>query len=358
MKKTLLFILLLCLNVFCFGSPVKKTLLSLNPNEEILYGEYLSNYRLSSYNFICILYNNSTKKQTLVWNGIKKISADNIELCHVDMSDFTKCSYTYKIGDNAYLMLEGVKYGPYEWVSYDEWYPMMASDYRGSDTHYINKYEFKFRHMGTKYTRDHDGTIYKSSEGKFDFYSPNKSHKLKVDKTKRMVTIDNKNYVIPIPTDAVIEDKEYPSVCLFDDGTCYYTQWGKEDGSWIRYMYYITSSEVREINSKTEYLDLDTHVIKSRNTIQNNEKYPNFWGLNWKYEEGKGSYIAYEFSLQDKTKRHQFYAKWDYDYVLIDGTKYGTSCPISAFYDETANAFCWIVVEGRQIVSYKLSLNR
>ena len=85
MKQIIRIIILLCLYAeTMLGVPVKKVMLTLAPDEIINWGEYLSNCRISSYNFICILWNKTTKKETLVWNGQRKQSGDWIRLHHID----------------------------------------------------------------------------------------------------------------------------------------------------------------------------------------------------------------------------------------------------------------------------------
>lgn len=348
-------VLFCCLAVLTFAAPTRKVMLTLSPNETIGWGEYVSNFRTSSYNYICILKNKATDKEILVWNGQRKLVADRIDIVHIDINDFNKCIYTYRIGNDRYIQLEDQKYGPYEWVRYNDWYPMQYSS-GISDPHYINKYRFTFDLMGDSYIHDHDGTIYKKKEGRYEYDSPDKKHHLKVSEDRRMATIDGVNYIIPIPVGAKV-DEYAPDICMFNDGTCYYVIRGRnEDGRWTFYAYYITPSEVRLLDPEIEYLDLDNLIVRPRSVKQNNDKYPNFWKLPWAYDEEKGSYIAYEFLLQDKSKQHTLMAKWNQNYVLVDGKKYGTQCPVDAFYDETTNTFAWITIENNQMVMYTYAL--
>ena len=78
---------------FCqiaFSAPIKRVLFTLNPNEEILWGEYISNVKLTGYKFICIINDKVSKKQTLVWNGQRKIFADWISISYIDVNDYSK----------------------------------------------------------------------------------------------------------------------------------------------------------------------------------------------------------------------------------------------------------------------------
>lgn len=359
MRKIIIYILLwLSLPISTIGGTIKRQVLfTFNKNEQISLGEYLSNLRSISYNFICLLEDNVTQKDILVWKGERKIIADRIILYYADVNSFDKCIYTYEIGDKAYIQLEKEKYGPYESVWYNDWYPMMSSGWRAPNINYINKHEFTFKQMGEYYIHDHDGTIYKRDDGKYVFVSQDKKHKAVLAENKRMITIDNTNYVIPIPVDLNIE-KERPKLCIFNDGTCYYTQYGYDQNrkKWEFLCYYITPEEIKVIDTQKEYMDLEDKKVKSKNSISFNNAFPNFWNIPYDYDDKIGSYIAYEFSLQDKSKKHSFHAKWNYNYVLIDGRKYGTQCPIEAFYDKSSNSFGWIQIEKNQIVLYNYQL--
>lgn len=338
--------MLCCLAITAVAAPVRRVMMTLSPNEEIYWGEYLSNFRTSSYNYICILRNKVTNRQTLVWNGQRKLEAKWITFGHVDVNDFNKCIYFYEKDGHGYIQMESQKYGPYDWVWYNDWYPMQTRSGL-SLPQYENKYKFYFDLMGNEYIHDYDGTIYKKSEGRYEYDSPDKKHHLKISEDKRMVTIDGKNYVIPFPVDSDLE-KYAPELCLFNDGTCYYV---------IEHLaYYITPSEVRQINHDVEYFDLDSHTIKPKSVKQSNDKYPNFWSIPLKYEDNKGLFVAYEFLLQDKSKKHTLLAKWNQNYVIVDGNKYGTQCPIDAFYDANTNSFCWIAIENNQMVLYTYAM--
>ena len=341
---------------FCqiaFSAPIKRVLFTLNPNEEILWGEYISNVKLTGYKFICIINDKVSKKQTLVWNGQRKIFADWISISYIDVNDYSKCIFTYKKGDKVYLQFEKETFGPYESVWINDCYPMIASDYRVSNTNYFNRCEFAFKQLGDIYIHDNDGTIYKKNDGKYDFVSPNRNHHAKLTKDKRVIVIDGTKFVLPIPVDGKVDD-DLPNICLFNDGSCYFTQWCSGD-NWTLLCYYITDSELFVIDTKNDYLDLDTHKIKSKSMLP--EYCVPFGKIPWGYDKDKEEhYLKYEFSLQDKSKKHFFNAKWDYDYVLVDGIKYGKKCPIDAFYDEGSNSFGWTVIENNQITLYTLRI--
>lgn len=366
MKQLLILLACLLLQNMSYALPTRKVLVNLKPSESLLSGEYVSNIHGDSYNFLCVLYDSITYDNTIVYNGIRKFTAYNIELYYIDLDYFNKCIYQYSTEEGECINIENEIYGPYDRIFYDhDLFPMWYSESSLPSTHYINRHEFSFMQMGEDFFHYNDGTIYKINDFKSDYISPNKKHKAIVDESKRMVTIDGSNYVLPIPVDEIIS-KSAPDLCLFDDGTCYYVQdviyvCDNKDFTKDTYCFYITPSEVKAINTEIEYFDFDTHEIKLLNNRRdNNDSHNprNFWNLpEVIYSEEKGDwFITYDFYLQDKSKRHSFFAKWDHDYILIDGKKYNYACPIKAFYDNKSNSFRWVSIEKNQIVMYNYSL--
>lgn len=361
MKQLLILLACLFLSNMSFALPTKKVLVSLKPNERLRLGEYTSNFYADSYNFMCLLYDRETGKKTIIYNGIRKITANDIEFYYIDLDDFNSCIYEYTTDNGKYISIENEIYGPYEEIEYyadccNKTIPI----YGFTNTTYFNRHEFSFTQMGEKYIHDNDGTIYKEGSFKSHYMSPNKMHECVVDISKRMVTIDNINYVLPIPVDVDLSDHN-PVICLFDDGTCYYENDYKYNGGAL-YCFYITPSEVKAIDTDVEFFDLDTHEIKARNNIHDYNEFADPHKFRYYlpgdvYSPEKGYYIfAYEFSLQDESKKHSFFAKWDYNYILIDGKKYDYHCPVDAFYDNKSNSFRWVSFENDQIVMYNYSL--
>ena len=56
-------------------------------------------------------------------------------------------------------------------------------------------------------------------------------------------------------------------------------------------------------------------------------------------------------------KKHVFLSNYGYDFVTIDGTPYGKSPCIQAWYDEKKNAFIWNAIEGKELVVYEYKLD-
>lgn len=363
MKQLLILLTCLFLSNMSFALPTKKVLVSLKPNERLRLGEYTSNFYADSYNFMCLLYDSETGKKTIIYNGIRKITANDIYIYYIDLDDFNKSIYEYTTDNGKYISIENEIYGPYEEIEYDA-DCCQKTIYGYTNTTYFNRHEFSFTQMGEEFIHDNDGTIYKKGSFKSHYMSPNKMHECVVDISRRMVTIDNINYVLPIPVDVELGDHN-PEICLFDDGTCYYKHSFKNDYEYTGVTtlgFYITPSEVKAIDTDVEFFDLDTHEIKAHSNIDNYNEFADphkfrYYLPEEVYSSEKGYWIfGYEFSLQDESKKHSFFAKWDYDYILIDGKKYNYHCPVDAFYDNKSNSFKWVSFENNQIVMYNYSL--
>ena len=118
MKQLLILLTCLFLSNMSFALPTKKVLVSLKPNERLRLGEYTSNFYADSYNFMCLLYDSETGKKTIIYNGIRKITANDIYIYYIDLDDFNKSIYEYTTDNGKYISIENEIYGPYEEIKY------------------------------------------------------------------------------------------------------------------------------------------------------------------------------------------------------------------------------------------------
>lgn len=379
-KKYILLPLLLIAATFVYAQPQRQVLLTLKKGEILYYAEYASNMRINGHKFTCILNDTLSDKKIFIHNGERKVTAAGISIYNINTDDFNKCVFKYDININGtlqhYLSVYGVNYGPYEYIYYYN-YETNKCNYSGqTNIDYALPHEFRFWLMGEKYYHYEDGSILNEKETKYEYQSPNKQHKIHIDNSRRFVTLDDKKYIIPIPTDGVFptyEDfptdgdfsKFNPRVCLFDDGTCFYEQTCQMDPKnkydTETFQFFITPTAIKQLTAGKEYYDFDKHQVlpcKKDADYSGSIDYMgwDYEGIGWDYKNNQ-PVTAYNFTLQDKSKRHLFIANWKYDYVLIDGKKYGKHCPIDAFYDKDANAFAWTTIEGHEIVLYTFDLN-
>lgn len=352
MKRILLLLYLILLHNVSYSNPTRKVLFELNDTESIYWGEYNSNCLFSGYNYMCILRDNESRKFTLVWNGERKVVSDKylISVVSVDFDNFNQSIYSYTTNNQSFINIDGELMGPYESCYYTGASRQLSELYRHC---------YQFKQMGEWYSYDYDGYIYKTKDGRYMYYSLDRQHRATITDDRRIVTINDMSYVLTFPVECEVESH---NVVLFDDGSCYvYLEF--EDSyrnSLNKYVwrteYYITESEVIEVGPN-QYFDWEIQSVAQKSKIRYNPDFGFFGELKFAKDKNTQNTVpAYEFALQDSRNKHFFSAKWDYDYVLIDGKKYGDQCPIEAFYDNEINAFVWVVIEGRQIIMYSYVL--
>ena len=81
-------------------------------------------------------------------------------------------------------------------------------------------------------------------------------------------------------------------------------------------------------------------------------------GDSYWYNNGKiVNYNTYWDSLVLDNNGHNFYSNCEYNYVVIDGERFGNSAALQARYDEAKNAFVWLSLEGQELVVYEYRLD-
>lgn len=330
------FINLICSTSFGNGYLNRHTLLSLNENEIIYYNEYSSSFSAPEANqFSCILVDTIYNTKTLVWNGERVISADYIYVYNnnIDLYDFSKCSFEFKEGNDSYLYIDGTLYGPYENV----WYDCNELKHRYNETNhqYFNRNKFYFRQMGTDFVHYNDSVIMPLNEIRYEYTSPNGLHTIRFADDWSYIYLDNT--VMEMPKSEYIVQNIY-DVCMMDNGICL-VDIAYQNHRTTEFL--ITKYGCREIE-QGEYFDFDTEDILPITTADSICDYFE-WDLN--------------ISMQDDARKHYFMSKWGYDYVTIDGERYGQGAPIKAVYNSELNAFQWVCIEYQELILYTFYLN-
>lgn len=364
MKNIVTAILSLLLGWAAFAAvPTRTVLYTCPPGFEFDCFEYYSNMKAVGNKFVCMTYNKQTKEQSLVFNGQPLVTARNLGVCWVDPVDRNKCIYTYGTDNNRYLMIDGERFGPYEEINYDLW---MASPYyyNGSPNleYACNRKSFFFKRMGRFYYHANNGSIFECTGENIwnakpidpDYTSLNGVHKASFSNDYRLLTLDGKPYVIPIEVDVATDKISIRDIYITDGGKCYLRVEYPSGEKWKNHTLIIGDNTLESLKPREEYFDPFTGEIHPLSDATNKRSVPQLSvPFNWKNDV---MVPGLEISLQDKTNRHFFTANWQYDYVMIDDKQYGKTAPFDAFYDEEANAFAWVCVEGRQLVLYSLAL--
>jgi hypothetical protein len=60
--------------------------------------------------------------------------------------------------------------------------------------------------------------------------------------------------------------------------------------------------------------------------------------------------------LYSSNKGNSFFSNYEYEYVVIDGRRFGKSPALHAWYEKNKNAFIWNAIEGKELVVYEYKL--
>ncbi len=350
-------------------SPMRTVLYTFEPGETLKADEYCSNLKILPNKFACLTFNAVDSTMSLVINGERITTGNAVRALYLDTENPANSIYLYGNRGEEFLYVQGEHFGPYEeiyhWGLSSETYPERPHDGTPNLDFLFNKKLFYFKNMGMMFRHDNDGTIYmcndvvpwasinekeqenpifKSTKGTcgiefvgeyhtFRFTGPGASWLTmappqfdgwKMFCLNNVAVADRGIAVLEYTYINETSDYKYKSYSfLYDLATQSATGFGSDE-------YYDPSSNTtKEISAKP------IHPIRP-------EQFNNHIG---------------KLSLQDKSKKHQFLCNYEYDYVMIDGKRYGKSVPVKAFYDEENNSFAWTCVEGQELVlySYKLS---
>lgn len=326
------------------GTLETEILYKLDKNEKLFFNEIASNLKANSSNFAAFTIDTVTKKQSLVVNGRKILTADYISSPLFDLENPSRQIYSYRNGDEWYLMNNGNLEGPFEALGWPA-------------QNLPNTYAFK--RMGSVYVKDSDGSIY-PAEGD-NVWNPvlaepvmssfDARHKLKLSNDRRNATINGTSYKFPIPASATNIRLYTGFTYVSNDGKALCNLEYSNDGSNFDEYFTLVNGKVTRIEPnafrdelqrliESDGLQAGLSFVNSQEQLEKTAKWTD--GLN--------------LSLSDDSGRHLFTSAWNYDYVMIDNRKIECNAPFFAFYDKDADSFVWISLEKNQLVkrTYKL----
>ena len=107
------------------------------------------------------------------------------------------------------------------------------------------------------------------------------------------------------------------------------------------------------------YIEKDGWIYENKNGIvkrTQNRKIPEY---TYVYTSGHRLFenSTEKYELISSNNKHNFYTNYRYDYVIIDGKRYGNAPAIKAWYDNTNNTFAWNAWEDKDLVFYELQLD-
>lgn len=181
------------------GTLQRNILYTFGRNEVLYNDEFASNFKAYDNKFALISIDTISKKRTLIINGKKEITGDEIYSPYLDL-DNNKI-YAYKIGKEWFININGNKEGPYENIGWSNGYQPA---------------NFNFQRMGKIYNKDENGTVtptdatnvWSVSVPESSYFSINKNQKLKFSSDFRSAQLNGKNYYFQLPSSASDIDAE------------------------------------------------------------------------------------------------------------------------------------------------------
>ena len=357
MKRIISFFFFLNLIITVYAqNPVKKALYTCAPNEEFYQYEFTSNMKVQGTKYACMVKNTNNNKLSLVINGVRIITADDVWVYWIDLNSPFKSIYYYRDGEDRYLSINGTKYGPYEQIAYNLDSAKNTWDGRPNYKLMYNKDLFWFKRMGKWYRHDKDGAVYECLDGREEidpvYKDVNGQNKLEFTENFRLIKFNGTSFILPIDLDVENKKIDLDEICITPEGTCIATMSFLRN-NWIYLRFIIRNNELVFL-SENEYYDPETGNV---NTIpKNKDNTPQFESVQ-RYVADRGGWInAFSKSFQDKYNKHLFTSSFEYDYVMIDDKKIKSEVPIEAFYDESDNSFDWVTIAGKSLVLYNYKL--
>jgi hypothetical protein len=298
---------------------------------------------------------------------------------------------SYRKGDDVYLAIGNETYGPFMdvWSDYNEW-----RDYdTGMEHHPQLKGSFRYQSKVDSlwYQHDADGMEYLLGDGdgtepmgRTFFQSPNKKHSLRLSADIYKVRLDDKSYQLDSLLD---KDPTFAEAYVFDDGSCFISYkvfWADFAGYYKSTYgsYFITTNGEVKTVSRNQYIDIKDMSIKDPTSDESEEartcplpentrrwdceyytcpeEYDKYGYRNNLYYERKVKNTSLDSNLyyifDDKQHKHHFLAVRGSGTIYIDGIALKSDYPMLASYNEGANCFRWVVVEGKDIVYYSYLL--
>lgn len=328
------------------ANPSRTVLYTLGPNESLSYNEFSSNMRTNGTKFVAITRDNVAKKQSIILNGKKIVTGDNVYIFDINLDSSNPINYRYENGDEFYIVMDGEKYGPYEDVSFPE-APMLKT--------------FIFKRMGRVFRRDSDGVIYPIDDTSIynpeeidgTYTSTNGLHKLKFKKGNHAVEYKNREYDLGISSYAsnIVPQR----VIIQNNNDVYLDIFYKLGDNYFVDYYTILDGNIRKYDWDSFYPIIDNVIFNAGK--DNRQSFKSIYDNVEEYKDADGDWkYGLNIMLQDSSRRHILNANWKYDFVMIDDKQFNCPAPFCAFYDETTNSFSWVTQEGKQFVQYTYKL--
>lgn len=334
------------------GNLSRNVLYKLRKNEILYSGECLLSFKTDGYHFVCLTTDTLIKKDYLIYDGIKKMSEDDISPKYLDVEQIDKSIIYYKSGYARYLLIEGEKVGPFYtnpsyWVGWGDdncsWNEKKIYGLYNSTLKKTEWYNLNGVKLNRKYMSYGDGYYNENKPFRSDtIVSLNGKHKAySIDMGS--VIVNNKNIKFLSEN---FDNSWIQYLTILDDGRCIVEMSRRNFATRI---FVITNGQPKELSEK-QYFNYRTGRIENKGSEEDGVFVQSWYSLDYDQVK-KQNRIIY-----DKTSTHSLETCGLYDYVLIDNVEYGKESAMGIWYDENRNAFVWTALEENEIVVYSYRL--
>lgn len=324
-----LFGAILCSNVYAQSSKSdkleKQVLFTLGKTEEIIGNEFASNMNFSDFNYMFITYDSKSTLSSLISNGKRLVTANDINVFDIDYPNQNPLSYYYNLDNGYYAVSRGRKTGPYTNIYV---YPLDDNN------------RFRAEKNGVLYRHEPDETILNDKEPIFKSRSGKTTAEF-IDNYSK-IKLNDKVYDVKYEPGA--HDFTIDECVVLDSGEFLYNiTYVNADGENIYKSAIIDKKGWRDLAKLNKgkgmsYMDLLSNVKR--------------------IVKGKPFFLEdAESVITDKSGKHTMTANWDSDFVDIDGERIYCTAPVYKYYDEGSNSFIWVSMEGKDLTLYSYSLN-
>lgn len=305
----------------------KILLYTLGPNEEPYFYEFASNMKFSKFHFWFLTYDKVNNKKSLISDAKKLVTSNEILVFDMDYPNPNPLSYYYSDGGQYYVSSRGQVAGPYDEVT------VFWSDDNNRYRYYKDEVWTRHEPDGTEMREDIP--IYKSRSGRST---------ATFSDDKRSVTFNDNTYSIPLPYN-ISDIKVYETVVL-DSGEFLFSLGYKDEDDFYYSSFLINKNTIRDIGDESSGPKYSFHELM-KNVKRINKAKP--------FIEEPVDVTNVTFNDKEGNS-HNFNCNWDWNYVILDGTKYKCEPPLHHFFDEETNSFCWVSLEGKKLLLYSCRL--
>ena len=371
----------------------RSVLLTLGQNESIWAGEYFAAQYFNENRFACIIYDDVKKSCTFVFNGKRIITTDandfsgsarNFSYLNIAEENGYVFYYTKKENGvvNYYVNYKGTIDGPFEDISLHANNSFRRPNGNITLTTLVKEYDYLYR-LAERWYAHKDGKNKKVdfAESIYDYNSRKSSVNINGSISQRYDWVG----------DVCLTESGKYAYCYENNGKYYANINGSisQGYDFVRYLcltesgkyaysYESNGKRYANINSSIsqgyddiEYVALSdngdyTYVSRKNGKIDLNHDGKNkidFWGAIWTtwmpviFNANPVYANTYNgIELSSINDEHSFFSDYKYEYVVIDGKRYGKSPALYAWYDTGKNVFVWNAVEGKDLVLYEHKL--